>query len=260
MWFMNDPARARRRGTEQAREVDRLVRTIAMTLGQAVRTGRKRARLTQRVLAARVDVHPSRISQIEAGLGHGVPLHTWVALGAVLNQPLAVSFSRPLGEAREPADAGHLVVQERLLELARATGRSGTFELPTRPADPRHSIDVCVRDARNRVLIVQEAWNTFGDIGAAIRSTNRKAAEATEMAVTFDHGPAYRVAAVWVVRSSAGNRALVARYPEIFGSAFAGSSRAWAKSLLDGSAPPSRPGLVWIDSSSGRIAEWRRSS
>jgi len=132
------------------------------------------------------------------------------------------------------------------------------FELPTRPAEPRHSADVCVRDPRPRVLIIQEAWNTFGDIGAATRSTNRKAAEAAELAVTIDDGPAYRVATVWIVRPSAANRALIGRYPEIFRSSFPGSSRSWANALRAGTSPPNEPGLVWLDPTSGRIIEWRR--
>jgi transcriptional regulator with XRE-family HTH domain len=123
--------------------------------------------LTQEELAGRVGVSQAWISQIELGHGRAVPLEFWVKLGVALDRPLAVALSRPHGESREPIDAGHLAMQERLLGLARATGRTGTFELPTRPADPRHSIDVCVRDVRNRVVLIEEAWNTFGDIGAA---------------------------------------------------------------------------------------------
>lgn len=257
MWFMSEPIRRRQRGTERLRESERLVRAIVTNLGNGVRSGRTRLRLTQQSLAERVDVHATRISQIESGHGDGVPLRTWVALGIALDQPLAVSFSRPVG-GREPSDAGHLGMQERLLQLARAAGRTATFELPTRPADPRHSIDVCVRDGRHRVLIIQEAWNTFGDLGAAVRSTNRKAAEAAGFAATVDGGPPYRVATVWIVRPSAANRALVGRYPEIFGAAFPGSSRAWVAALANGSIPPAEPGFVWLDSANGRLTEWRR--
>jgi hypothetical protein len=161
---------------------------------------------------------------------------------------------------REPADAGHLAMQEQLLELALSTGRPGTFEVATRPADPRHSIDVCIRDVRNRALIIEEAWNSFGDLGASIRSTNRKAAEAAALAATIDDGPPYRVATVWVVRPTAANRALVGRYPQIFAAAFPGSSRAWVRALVNGAPPPDQPGLVWLEPRSGRISEWRRPS
>lgn len=255
---MSDPARTRRRSTEAVRQAERLSLAIALVLGQGVRAGRERLGITQATLATRVEVDQSRISQIERGLGRGVPLELWVALGVALGRPLAISFTRPLGETREPADAGHLAMQERLLELARATGRTPSFELPTRPADPRHSIDVCVGDPRHRVLLIEEAWNTFGDLGAATRSTHRKAAEAADLAATLDDGPPWRVAIVWVVRASAANRALVGRYPQVFLTAFPGSSRSWTRALATGAAPPHEPGLVWLDPASGRISEWRR--
>jgi hypothetical protein len=149
-------------------------------------------------------------------------------------------------------------MQERLLDLARRTGRTATLELPTRAADPRYSIDVCVRDARHRVLILQEAWNTFGDLGAAVRSTNRKTVEAADLAAAVDDGRPYRVATVWIVRATATNRTLVARYPHIFRTAFPGSSRTWSKALTHGDSPPDGAGLVWLDPATGRISEWRK--
>jgi transcriptional regulator with XRE-family HTH domain len=230
---------------------------MAASLGRDLRSDRQRRHLTQAALAARVGVHQSMISRIELGHGVAVPLELWVALGVALGRPLAISFTRPISEMRGPVDAGHLAMQERLLELARATGRAASFELPTRPADPRHSIDVCVRDARHRVLIVQEAWNTFGDLGAAVRSTNRKVAEATGVAAMPGDGLPYRVASVWIVRASAANRALIGRFPEGFRAAFPGSSRPWANALGTGSAPPGPPGLVWLDPASRRITAWR---
>ena len=111
----------------------------------------------------------ARLSQIERGEGAGTPLRAWVALGIALERPLAVSFSRPLDAPRGTVDAGHLEIQEHVLGLARATGRHGTFELPTRPTDPSRWTDVGIRDERHRVLIQTECWNTFGDLGAAPR-------------------------------------------------------------------------------------------
>jgi hypothetical protein len=184
----------------------------------------------------------------------------WIRIGLALGQPFAASFTKPLGETRQPIDAGHLAMQEYLLSLARSTGRAATFELPTRPSDPSHSIDVCVRDTRRRVLIIEEAWNTFGDLGGAIRATHRKQAEAADLAATIGDGPSFRVATVWVVRDNANNHALVARYPEILGAAFPGSSRAWVKALTSDAAPPTRPGLAWFDPGTRRLHEWRRSS
>jgi transcriptional regulator with XRE-family HTH domain len=255
---MSSGSSTRHRPTDQSREAERLSQAIAVALGRAVKAGRLRVQLTQRALGARVGMHQAWISRIELGHGSGVPLRIWVALGVVLGRPLAISFTKPLGEQREPVDAGHLAMQERLLELAESCGRSASFELPTRPSDPSRSIDVCVRDGRNRVLLIQEAWNTFGDLGAAVRSFNRKTAEAAALAVATGGGDPFRVAAVWVVKPSAANRRLVSRYPHVFRSAFGGSSRAWVAALTSGVSPPAFPGLVWLDPATGRLTAWRR--
>jgi hypothetical protein len=106
-------------------------------------------------------------------------------------------------------------------------------------------------------MILDECWNTFGDIGAAARATVRKTAELEALA-TGRWGPDARVRVVWIVRATARNRALLARYPEIFASRFPGSSRAWVRALTEGSEPPTEPGLVWCDVAATRLLEWRR--
>jgi transcriptional regulator with XRE-family HTH domain len=256
---MTSRIRTRHRPTETLREAARLSTAKTEAVGRGVRSARTRLNLNQAELAARVRMHQSTISRIELGRGGSVPLDAWVVLGVALGRPLAVSLTKPLGDSPALADAGHLAMQECLLAFARATGRTATFELPTRPIDPRHSIDVCVRDARQRVLIVQEAWNSFGDLGASVRSTNRKAAEATDLAAAIDDGPAYRVACVWIIRPTATNRVLIRRYPQIFRAAFPGSSRDWSLALPVGLAPAARRGLVWLDPVGGRMTAWRPS-
>jgi hypothetical protein len=111
-------------------------------------------------------------------------------------------------------------------------------------------------DSQQRMVLV-ECWNTFGDVGAATRSTNRKRSELEDLAVGR-WGPDATVGVVWVVRASARNRALLQRYPEIFASRFPGSSRGWLEALTVGAAPPEEPGLVWCDVGATRIFEWRR--
>lgn len=211
--------------------------------------------MIQRALAARVRISAARLSELERGLGARAPLETWIAIGVALGRPLAVSLTRPLGEPRDgPRDAGHLEIQEHLLALSHATGRHGTFELPTRPTDPNRSTDVGLRDPALRLRILAECWNTFGDLGAAARATARKSAEAR---ATW---PADRIATVWVVRASATNRALLSRYPGILGAAFPGSSRRWVAALTTGAVPPDDPGIVWFDAAAGRLVERRRST
>jgi transcriptional regulator with XRE-family HTH domain len=223
-----------------------------------MRPSRRQKHLTQAALAERVGVHQTWISAIELGRGGVVPLETWVGLGVALDRPLAIAFSRATDPDASITDAGHLQIQEALLELARLTGRRATAELPTRPLDPRHSTDVALRDDRHRVLILAAAWNTFGDLGAAIRSTHRKQVEAADLAVVLGgDGDPYRVATVWVVSATATNRRLVARFPNVFAVTFDGSSRAWSSALTTGAEPPTNAGLVWFDAATGHIRAWR---
>jgi len=235
----------------------RLARQAAGKLGHDLRAARKRRGWSQRELGDKVDLDPSRIAQIEGGDGAGGSLEVWCALGQALGMPLRVELGRDAKE--EPDDAGHLGMQELALRLGRETGRGRTFELPTRPANPSHSIDVCLRDDVQRVLILEECWNMFGNINASVRSTRRKIAEAAALAVAIggERGP-YRVAAVWIVRDTRRNREILARYPEVFASSFIGSSSGWVRALSAGGAPPEEMGLVWCDVRATRLFPWRR--
>ncbi len=245
----------RRRSTNTVVEGRREALALAATIGGTVRLERRRRRMTQAELAQRVGVDQSRISQLELGRAMFAPLATWVALGIALGRPLSVAFSRALEV--EPADAGHLAMQELVLRLARRNDWRGTFELPTRPSDPSRSIDVCVRDDHRRVLIVVECWNRIGDVGSAARSTARKIAEAEALAAVSDRGPGYVVRACWLLRPTAANRRLLRDHPEVFRSRFPGSSVAWTRSLEHGMEPPAEPGIAWLDVAAGRVVPIR---
>lgn len=225
-------------------------------MGRLIRAARLRRRLTQAALGLRVGISQSQVSRIELGHGRSVPLTTWIALAHELGLRPHFDLARDWLEAA--ADAGHLAIQELLLGFARATACAGTFELAIRPNDPAHSIDVFVRDDLRRRLLVEEAWNSFGDVGAGARSFDRKMAAARELAVAIGGDRPYDVAGVWVVRATKRNRELVARYPEVFATRFPGSSARWVQTLKTGSPPPSQPGLVWADSRATDVHAWRR--
>ena len=182
----------------------------------------------------------------------------WQRVAIVLDLPLELKLGRDALE--EPADAGHLAVQELVLRLGRAAGYRRTFELPTKPADPSRSTDVGLTDDSARRLLLIECVNTFGSINASIRSSDRKRAEAEALAISVGHGQPYAVHMCWVVRATRRNRQLIARYPELFASRFPGSSRAWVAALNMGSPPPTEPGLVWCDVRATLLFEWRRVS
>lgn len=248
------PRRPRRPRRRRARVIgDRETQAIAANLGRDIGAWRKATGLTLAQLGARVGLGASRMDDLERGRGAEAPLSIWIALGIVIGRPLVAAFSRS-AEATATRDAGHLAIQELVRRLAKASGRVRTFELATRSM---RSVDVGLRDDRQRVLILNEVINRVDDAGAAMRDTNRKRDEAAQLAVATSDHP-YRIASCWIVRATAANRALLARYPSVFETAFAGSSRLWVRALMAGAEPPHEPGLVWADVAGTRLFEWRR--
>jgi transcriptional regulator with XRE-family HTH domain len=247
----------KRRRTTTALQASRALQPIASREGGKVRAARRRRRWTQSQLGQRVSLAQETISDLERGRGGTLSLQAWQQVALVLGLRLELTLGRdPL---EEPQDAGHLAIEELVLRLGKAMGVKRTFELPTKPANPSLSTDVGLTDDTNRRLIQVECVNTFGNVNAAIRSSNRKCAEAEGLAIAIGHGEPYAVHQVWVVRASRRNRQLLARYPEIFTTRFSGSSLAWVKALTTATAqPPNAPGLVWCDLAATRIFEWRR--
>lgn len=244
-----------RRRSALAEQARRLIQPIATNEGVKVRRARKRRRLTQAQLAAKVGIAQATVSGLERGDGGTLSLELWQQVALLLGLNLDLTLGRdPL---EEPADAGHLGVQELVLRVGRLAGYGRTYELPTRPSDPSLSTDVGLTDDANRRLLQVECVNTFGNINAAIRSSDRKRAEAEAHAVAIGHGMPYAVHQVWVVRATRRNRELLTRYPEIFATRFTGSSKAWVAALTTGSQPPAAPGLVWCDVTATRLFEWR---
>ena len=150
-------------------------------------------------------------------------------------------------------------MQELVLRLGRRAGYTGAFELPSRPADPSRSTDVGLLDRRRRRLVLVECWNSFGDLGASARSSDRKRAEAEAAAVALspDDAP-LQVGVCWVARDTRRNRELLARYPHIIESRFPGSSAAWVRALTLGGPLPREPGLIWSDLHATRLFARRR--
>jgi transcriptional regulator with XRE-family HTH domain len=246
----------RRRRTQFDLDGDREARSLALSLGQTMRDARRRRRWSQEQLAAKVGLKRTRIGDIERGEATGTPLVVWVRLGIALRRPIAISFSRDL-DAMTPSDAGHLEGQELVLRLARVAGRTGTFELPTRPESPSNSVDVCVRDGPNRTLILHEIWNRFDDFGRAVRSMDRKTAEAAALAAVIGGDNPYRVASCWLLVDNAGNRQMLRRFPEVFTSRFPGSSLKWVDALTNGGPAPEDAGIAWLDLRASRLVPIR---
>lgn len=237
-------------------EAERRNREQCARLGGELRAGRVSKKLTQQALGDRVGLGRQTIGRAERGLGGGLTLDGWQRIGLALDRPLIVTLQRDT--TGETADAGHLAMQELILRLGRAGGYARSFELATRPAQAWRSADVGLVDDVRRRLILVECWNAIGDLGAAARSSDRKRVDAEGLAAARWGDAPSEVGVVWVVRATARNRALVARYPEVFAARFPGSSAAWVRALTAGAPLPSAPGLVWCDVGATRLFAWRR--
>lgn len=246
-------------GKRQSRlqaEARRRLRLMLGREGEKIKSARKRRGWTQRRLGQESELSQTTVSQMERGEGATLSLAAWQRVAIALDLPLEIKLGRDARE--ETADAGHLALQELVMRLGGAAGYSRTFELPTKPSDPKHSTDVGLVDHLHRRLVLVECVNSFGDIGAATRSSDRKAKEAEGLAIALGHGEPYSVHTCWVIRDTRRNRELLARYPELFASRFKGSSRAWVRALAAGSEPPPALGLVWSDARATRLFDWRR--
>lgn len=243
------------RRPQRALDLDRRNRDLLARIGAEIRGMRERRGWTRTELARRAGLGRMVESRIEGGIGHP-DLDALQRIALALDRPLLVSFGGR-DPSEPPADAGHLAIQELVLRLGRAVGYTGSFELPTRPAEPWRSADVGLASDDRCQLIHAECWNTIGDVGGAARSSARKLAELQDLAMAR-WGARSSTGLVWIVRATARNRALIGRYPEVFASRFPGSSSGWVKALTTGSDPPAEPGLVWCDVGATRLFAWRR--
>lgn len=221
-------------------------------MGRAVRQARERRRLGQLVLAQRVGLSQARLADLEAGQGGGAPAEVWFALGEALGIYLRFEFGRdPQAELR---DAGHLDIQELVVRTAAAGGWRAEWESRTRG----RWTDVRLEHPRGSRQVIVECWNTFGDLGAAIRSSDYKVREMTDREMTDREVIDRAAGLLWVVRDTRANREIIGRYGALLESRLGGSSVAWVKALVVGGPAPRHAGLVWCDVNATRIFARRR--
>jgi transcriptional regulator with XRE-family HTH domain len=213
--------------------------------------------MTQASLANRAGISRQRLSDLELGHGQAAPAEVWFSLAAALGRYLKFEFARdPL---QELADAGHLDIQELVMKLAAKAGWQQFFEARSRAYGSDRSIDVRLVNRHERRLVIAECWNTFGDLGNATRSSDRKLRDAEEHAVAIaGEGDPFEVGLLWVVRDTRRNREIVAKYEYIFSSRFTGSSQGWVDAITTGTNPPAQPGLIWASSAATRLFAHRR--
>lgn len=212
--------------------------------------------MTQGELAVKSGLSRSQIAKMESDRGIGIPPADWFAVADVLERFLKFEFSRDPHE--QPADAGHLDIQQLLLRLGEQAGFDDRrVEMPGRTG--ARWTDVALVSRARRVLVLVECVNTAGNVGESFRSSDRKLAEAEHVAAALGgEGPKFQVGLCWVVRDTARNRELLRRYGDLFEARFPGSSDAWVETLTRGGSLPAQAGLVWCDLRATRVFAWRR--
>lgn len=233
---------AKRSGRSARWDGHREAHAIAGNLGRDLRATRRRRRLTQAQLGDRVGLSQTQISAFEAGEGATTSLETWIAIGIALGRPVAIGFSRDV--VAPLSDAGHLAAQELVTRLATGAGWRVAFERPDDPRAPAGSTDLALE--RDDAIALVEIWNRIDDLGAGVRSSDRK--RATD---------ARGARSVWLFVDTAANRAIARRFPAILRARFPGSSLGWVAALTGPQAPPERPGLAWIDLRAARLRPMR---
>jgi transcriptional regulator with XRE-family HTH domain len=198
--------------------------------------------VSQESLAVRAGLSRARLAEIEGGDGFHTSLDHWFAIARALGIYLRFEFGRdPQAELR---DAGHLDIQELVVRMASPAGWKAEWE----SASGTRWTDVRLQDRQRRRMVIVECWNTFGDLGAAIRSSDYKVRAVTDGDVGL----------LWVVRDTRANRQLLHRYGGLLESKFAGSSVEWLKALMVGGPMPRGAGLVWSDVRATRLFARRR--
>ena len=217
-------------------------------------------RMSQRALAARVGLsQAAAAARSSVASARARPLETWIALRhrARSTARRVPESAAPARAMHEPADAGHLRIQEHILRLATATGRPGHASSCRPDRDDSAPLGRSSASGRPRHA-TQHPRRVLEHVSAtsappSARTTPQARRGRRDLARRPHRRPSGSSPA------TAANRALLARYPHIIEAAFPGSSRAWIHALSRERAAD-EPGLVWFDPATARLREHRRAT
>lgn len=163
---------ARPRRPSRTAAASTLDRELLGNVGRGVREARLRRGQTQCEIAALAGVSASTVQRVEAGRAEHISLDSLQRTAHAVGRPLRLELSPD--PRREPADAGHLAIQELVVRLGRVAGYVAIPEMPAIRYGSWRSTDVALRSDTARRLVVVECWSSVGDVGAAYRGTDRK--------------------------------------------------------------------------------------
>lgn len=229
-----------KRRTRRQVLADERAEQLARYLGRALRDGRLQRRWTQRESSAESGLAQPTWSLLERGGGAGVSLRVGVRASYAVESDLRAYLDRA-SSTSSPRDAVHLRHQELIIRESQRGGWRGNAEVDLGGASDSPPVAGVIL-GRGSTISLWEVWDWFADVGAALRSFDRKV---TRLAARTGTGSA--PASCWVIRATRHNRRLVAQHAALFASRFRGSGIAWLKALVSADhEPPAEPALLWV--------------
>lgn len=107
-----------------------------------------------------------------------------------------------------------------------------------------------------REMAIMEVIDFFLDVGATIRSWDRRLATVESRAIARIVGdePLPRVSGCWIVRATRRNRDLIRAHAALFHARLPGSPSAWLRALAEpGTRMPDQPALLWVSVNGDRL-------
>jgi len=122
---------------------------IPRWLGARIRRERLALGAPQQDVAAKVGVSQATFSRVEIGRGAGVPLKTWLRIGAALDLEWEISL-------RSRAEVERNAIQRRCHRLVARTAAAGGWSAWTSevPADPTRTVTLLERPERGEAAVI----------------------------------------------------------------------------------------------------------
>lgn len=157
-----------------------------------------------------------------------------------------VGFVEHAPDASLPRDIEHLRRQCALISIAAAGGWWALPELAIDPAVIRsRSIDVALARPATREEIVVEIWNSFDDVGGAMRGLDGKV---SAIEARLGGQRAWQIQGLFIDCATRRNRQLVTELGSMIAARFPGNARVWLSALTDPAQRlPEGDGLLWSD-------------
>ncbi len=229
--------------TQVTIETARRSRRLTLQVGEDVRRLRVDANVSMRALAAVVDVDPSTISRIEAGLLQP-SLERLIAIGIALGADLSLRYFAGAGPRLHDRFQAPMV--EAFLRALDPRWRVD-LEVPiSHPA--RGVIDLVLTDEGAAVNVASEAYSDLRRLEQQIRWSAEKADGLREQLASKDRGEGSReVSRLLILRTTTTTRDLARQFEATLAAAYPARTGEVIAALTSPDAPWPGAGIVWMN-------------